>query len=425
MLLQKGRKPLVHMKMFLEGDSQSKRSQAGSSHPYHRQLHIAEPKSAVVQETLKTTTNSVETGHLSKCLFHEEAIMRYIMMDEDDISICEQTLNPEHFNYYQKNKSGVQEMVNQQPVGFWVRYITSLRSKLYKIGLIPRQDWRAVHAEETYITLLNLMSDTNTGRRANKIKELMGDIRSFYRYNFYVTEQHILPLLAWKFPDVKPSLDRLFGRAEDIPYKFVKFLVWTRFSGGLVMIHKRWKKAKSVSALTDMPWKAPVQWYNFSKVHRVHLFEEALKKKWGDELAELVGFQHAIPWWHAVEEIAMVKTVKLPKIYPLETSSLGFHFVHPVSSDDDDDDEKEAESVDTPAGKPSQAQRSVAGASKESDQAIQDGLRLCAYCNKVEPAPNTYKRCKLCVDEASPDEKHYCSKECQVNDWKKGHKYHH
>ncbi|KAJ4426976.1 hypothetical protein ANN_26775 [Periplaneta americana] len=37
-------------------------------HPYHRQLHIAEPKSAVVQETLKTTTNSVETGRLSKDL---------------------------------------------------------------------------------------------------------------------------------------------------------------------------------------------------------------------------------------------------------------------------------------------------------------------------------------------------------------------
>ncbi|KAJ4434022.1 hypothetical protein ANN_16341 [Periplaneta americana] len=37
-------------------------------HPYHRQLHIAEPKSAVVQETLKTTTNSVETGRLSKML---------------------------------------------------------------------------------------------------------------------------------------------------------------------------------------------------------------------------------------------------------------------------------------------------------------------------------------------------------------------
>ncbi|KAJ4430690.1 hypothetical protein ANN_19281 [Periplaneta americana] len=35
-------------------------------HPYHRQLHIAEPKSAVVQETLKTTTNSVKTGRLSK-----------------------------------------------------------------------------------------------------------------------------------------------------------------------------------------------------------------------------------------------------------------------------------------------------------------------------------------------------------------------
>ncbi|XP_069669096.1 uncharacterized protein [Periplaneta americana] len=361
--------------------------------------------------------------------------MRYIMMDEDDISICEQTLNPEHFNYYQQNKSEVQEMVNQQSVGFWVRYIISLRSRLYRIGLTPRHDWRAVHAEETYITLLNLMSDTNTRRRANKINELMEDLRSFYRYNCYVTEWNIPPSLAWNFPDVKPSLDRLFGKAEDIPYKFVKLLVWTRFSGGLVNIHKRWKKAKPVNALTDMPWKAPVQWYNFSKVHRVHLFEETLKKKWGDELAELVGFQHAIPWWHAVEEIAMKKTANLPKKYPLETSSVGIHFMYPILSDDDadDDDEDETESGEAalplqsvnPAGKPSQAQRSVAGASRESDQAIQDGLRLCAYCNKAEPAPNTYKRCKLCVDEDSPDQKHYCNKDCQIKHWKKGHKYDH
>ncbi|KAJ4447033.1 hypothetical protein ANN_09021 [Periplaneta americana] len=35
-------------------------------HPYHRQLHIAESRSPVVQETLKTTTHSVETGRLSK-----------------------------------------------------------------------------------------------------------------------------------------------------------------------------------------------------------------------------------------------------------------------------------------------------------------------------------------------------------------------
>ncbi|XP_069669098.1 uncharacterized protein [Periplaneta americana] len=287
-----------------------------------------------------------------KCTFREEAIMRYIMMDEDDISICEQTLNPEHFNYYQQNKSEVQEMVNQQSVGFWVRYIISLRSRLYRIGLTPRHDWRAVHAEETYITLLNLMSDTNTRRRANKINELMEDLRSFYRYNCYVTEWNIPPSLAWNFPDVKPSLDRLFGKAEDIPY-----------------------------------------------------------------------------------EIAMKKTANLPKKYPLETSSVGIHFMYPILSDDDadDDDEDETESGEAalplqsvnPAGKPSQAQRSVAGASRESDQAIQDGLRLCAYCNKAEPAPNTYKRCKLCVDEDSPDQKHYCNKDCQIKHWKKGHKYDH
>ncbi|KAJ4450490.1 hypothetical protein ANN_01915 [Periplaneta americana] len=46
-------------------------------HPYHRQLHIAEPKSAVVQETLKTTTNSVETGRLSKVPVIAQAHRQY------------------------------------------------------------------------------------------------------------------------------------------------------------------------------------------------------------------------------------------------------------------------------------------------------------------------------------------------------------
>ncbi|KAJ4427205.1 hypothetical protein ANN_24822 [Periplaneta americana] len=62
-------------------------------HPYHRQLHIAEPKSAVVQETLKTTTNSVETGRLSKVrLFVDCKIYRQIS-DESDIAALQNDLN--------------------------------------------------------------------------------------------------------------------------------------------------------------------------------------------------------------------------------------------------------------------------------------------------------------------------------------------
>ncbi|KAJ4427675.1 hypothetical protein ANN_25324 [Periplaneta americana] len=51
-------------------------------HPYHRQLHIAEPKSAVVQETLKMTTNSVETGRLSKLFNDAVSTSKLFSVDE-------------------------------------------------------------------------------------------------------------------------------------------------------------------------------------------------------------------------------------------------------------------------------------------------------------------------------------------------------
>jgi hypothetical protein len=81
----------------------------------------------------------------------------------------------------------------------------------------------------------------------------------------------------------------------------VTFYLWTRFAGGLVEIHKHWRKAKPVSSLTEIPWQAPAQWRRRSKLHRVHLFEVHLKKKFGDELVRLVGFQSVIAWWNYVE----------------------------------------------------------------------------------------------------------------------------
>jgi len=83
--------------------------------------------------------------------------------------------------------------------------------------------------------------------------------------------------------------------------KYVIFYLWTRFAGGLVEIYKHWRKAKRVSSVTDIPWKAPAQWYHHSKCWRVHLFEKYLKMKFGDELPQLVGFETSIAWWNDVE----------------------------------------------------------------------------------------------------------------------------
>jgi hypothetical protein len=83
--------------------------------------------------------------------------------------------------------------------------------------------------------------------------------------------------------------------------KFCIFFLWTRFAGGLIQIYKHWKKAKAVHSLTEIPWKAPVQWYRYSKIRRAHKFEVHLKNKFGGKLVQLVGFPSAIAWWNDIE----------------------------------------------------------------------------------------------------------------------------
>jgi hypothetical protein len=68
-----------------------------------------------------------------------------------------------------------------------------------------------------------------------------------------------------------------------------------------VQLYKHWKKAEPVCSVTEIPWKAPVQWYRRSKIHRAFAFEVYLKKTFGDELVHLLGFQSAIAWWNDVE----------------------------------------------------------------------------------------------------------------------------
>lgn len=53
-----------------------------------------------------------------------------------------------------------------QTIGFWLRYIISLRSALYKKGFVPREDWRAVFGEEAFIDMIELMTEPDVQNRS-------------------------------------------------------------------------------------------------------------------------------------------------------------------------------------------------------------------------------------------------------------------
>nr|XP_054752278.1 axoneme-associated protein mst101(2)-like isoform X1 [Lytechinus pictus] len=48
-------------------------------------------------------------------------------------------------------------------------------------------------------------------------------------------------------------------------------------------------------------------------------------------------------------------------------------------------------------------------------------LRQCALCGKKEDQPKTYKKCQQCRQEKIKQAKFYCSRDCQVQDWKRRH----
>lgn len=67
---------------------------------------------------------------------------------------------------------------------------------------------------------------------------------------------------------------------------------------------------------------------------------------------------------------------------------------------------------------------------KESKEILADNkeagkLKTCGSCRKMEPTRRAFKKCQKCKDEGVLDVRYYCSKECQVDDWKAKHKMEH
>ncbi|XP_033122654.1 uncharacterized protein LOC117121534 [Anneissia japonica] len=52
-------------------------------------------------------------------------------------------------------------------------------------------------------------------------------------------------------------------------------------------------------------------------------------------------------------------------------------------------------------------------------------FKSCSHCDKVETSRKQFKQCQRCVAEKSKRIRFYCTKECQVNDWKLKHKEQH
>jgi hypothetical protein len=57
--------------------------------------------------------------------------MKLVLVMEDDRSVCEQTFNPEHYDYFHHNKEGILTMIKEQ-----VSYITLLSYFLIKETLL-------------------------------------------------------------------------------------------------------------------------------------------------------------------------------------------------------------------------------------------------------------------------------------------------
>ncbi|XP_053377754.1 calponin homology domain-containing protein DDB_G0272472-like isoform X2 [Mercenaria mercenaria] len=68
----------------------------------------------------------------------------------------------------------------------------------------------------------------------------------------------------------------------------------------------------------------------------------------------------------------------------------------------------------------------VKDVSSDERESMQAGkLRKCGNCDKIEPARKAFKKCQKCKDEGVLEVRYYCSRECQVDDWKKKHKMEH
>ncbi|KAL4226078.1 hypothetical protein ACF0H5_014066 [Mactra antiquata] len=65
------------------------------------------------------------------------------------------------------------------------------------------------------------------------------------------------------------------------------------------------------------------------------------------------------------------------------------------------------------------------GSSDEKESQPDGILRTCGHCQKIEPSRKTFKKCQKCKDEGVLDVRYYCSRECQLDDWKNKHKMEH
>lgn len=63
--------------------------------------------------------------------------------------------------------------------------------------------------------------------------------------------------------------------------------------------------------------------------------------------------------------------------------------------------------------------------SDERESILAGKLRTCGGCEKIEPSRKAFKKCQKCKDEGVLEVRYYCSRDCQVEDWKKKHKMEH
>lgn len=94
-------------------------------------------------------------------------------------------------------------------------------------------------------------------------------------------------------------------------------------------------------------------------------------------------------------------------------------------------DISENKSLKNVQAKENQNQSKQCPSDKSSKQSTSSGNetpsnhKMCTYCKSVESERRMYKKCSLCKKEKWHHPRYYCSKECQVKDWKAKHNMEH
>ncbi|XP_063226974.1 uncharacterized protein LOC134533384 [Bacillus rossius redtenbacheri] len=407
--------------------------------------------------------------------------MKKILLRENDDDLFDCPMIENDHILFDKNSKYVYKMIGTQPTGFWIQFVATFRAHMYAQGYVAWMDERLALAEQAFVTMLDALTEEDCELRNKRISKIFTDVKILQStYGVKDCQQFSsLRSLSGKpwasslsSPQAQQALVRLYGTNEHVAKTSRVFLLWSRFAGALAVCFKRWKRAGPARDGRAAPWTPPAHWRDKGKRARALTFELRLKTRWAYGLGRLTGVPASSIAWLPSLDAEELKAL-LGRLPLYSGTQLEAYRAAPLSPwDADADSYLRALARGSPGTlplvpytcppppppprhSPRDDRRSYlnrgqmmllqyfieemmfrsfvrevyrrAGSSSDTDDEVdqEEGLRSCANCSVPEPQPGYYKICKLCKVERVSTPRFYCSRQCQVYDWKRFHKREH